>query len=183
MGAARSSTKGTDACCSWFGPEARKLAPIALGVIVLDLLTKWAVATTMAFGARESIIEGFFNLVHARNTGVAFSLFADSAPWFRDFVLPAISFLAIGVIAYMFRQLGEMPVTSRVALAFVIAGAAGNLYERLRYGYVTDFLDLYVGSYHWPAFNVADSAITIGAALLIRDSLLGRHPARSAIGN
>ena len=162
------------------GLDWRVLAPGVAAVVVLDWLTKVAVAQSMQHGASESIVAGFFNLVHARNTGIAFSLFADSAPWFRDFVLPAVSLAAVGIIAVMLRRLEEMPGTSRAALALVLAGAIGNLSERLLHGYVTDFLDFYVGAYHWPAFNVADSAITIGAAMLILDSLLGRHGAPEA---
>ena len=146
-------------------------------VVLFDWITKWAVAESMAYGSSEAVVAGFFNLVHVRNTGIAFSLFADSAPWIRNLLLPAVSVAAIGIIVVMFRGAGKMPATSRVALALVLAGAIGNLSERLLHGYVTDFLDVYAGAYHWPAFNVADSAITIGAVLLILDSVLGRHPA------
>ena len=177
MVAARSGTQASGSCCAWLVWDARVLVPLASLVVALDLLTKSVVADSMPHGSSRAVIEDFFNLVHVRNTGIAFSLFADSAPWFRDLVLPAVSIAAIGVVAIMFRRLAEIPVTSRVALALVLAGALGNLYERLRYGYVTDFLDFYVGTYHWPAFNVADSAITVGAILLILDSLLGRHAA------
>ncbi len=158
-------------------------ASVAL-VILLDWITKWAVVESMPHGSSEAVVTGFFNLVHVRNTGIAFSLFADSAPWIRNLLLPAVSIAAIGIIVAMFRSAGTMPATTRFALALVLAGAIGNLSERLLHGYVTDFLDVYVGAYHWPAFNVADSAITIGAVLLILDSLLGRHastePAKAA---
>ena len=158
----------------------RALVPVVAAVVALDWLTKAAVAGTMPYGSAEALVPGFFNLVHARNPGIAFSLFADSAPWFRDVVLPAVSLAAVGIIAFMFRKLHELPAASRVALALVLAGAVGNLSERLLHGYVTDFLDFYVGAYHWPAFNVADSAITVGATLLILESFLGRHRASEA---
>lgn len=163
---------------SWLALSARVLVPFALLVVLIDWITKRAVAESMAHGSTEVVVAGFFNLVHVRNTGIAFSLFADSSPWVRNILLPVVSFVAIAIILAMFRKLGEMPGSSRIALALVLAGAIGNLSERLLHGYVTDFLDLYVGSYHWPAFNVADSAITIGAVLLVLDSLLGRHPAQ-----
>ena len=95
-------------------------------------------------------------------------------------MLPAVSAAAIIIGFAMMRDSARMPVTSRTALALVLAGAVGNLSERLLHGYVTDFLDFYAGPYHWPAFNVADSAITIGAVLLILDSLLGRHAVQEA---
>ena len=127
----------------------------------------------MSHGESRSVVEGFFNLVHVRNPGIAFSLFADAAPWFRDGVLPAFSVAAIAVILVLFRRFQDMPGASRIALALILSGAAGNLYDRLQQGYVTDFLDFFVGSYHWPAFNVADSAITLGAALLLLESFRG----------
>ncbi len=167
-------------CCVGLGLDARVLVPFAALVAVLDWVTKRAVAESMPHGASEAVVGGFFNLVHVRNTGIAFSLFADSAPWFRDYVLPSVSFAAIVVIAAMFRGLRGMPASSRVALALVLAGAAGNLVERVRHGYVTDFLDFHVGSLHWPAFNVADSSITVGVCLLLLDSLRGRHGAPAA---
>lgn len=153
----------------------RVLAPCVAAVVGLDWLTKAAIAGSMPHGSSEVVVAGLFNLVHARNTGIAFSLFADSAPWFRELVLPVVSLAAVGVIAVMLRRLREVPASSRVALALVLAGAIGNLSERLLHGYVTDFLDFYVGAYHWPAFNVADSAITVGALTLILDSVLGRQ--------
>ena len=149
-------------------------------ILALDRVTKIAIAETMPYRASESVIGGFFNLVHVRNTGIAFSMFADAAPWFREIVLPVASAVAIVGIVVMLRQRAMMHPLSRIGLALILAGAAGNLYDRLLYGYVTDFLDLYVGSYHWPAFNVADSALTVGAILLVLDSCADRHQGRAA---
>ncbi len=149
-------------------------------VVAVDWLTKLAVAQTMGYGASEAVVAGFFNIVHVRNTGIAFSLFADASPWFREFALPALSLIAVAVLAGMLRGLDEMPGRRRLALALVLAGAIGNLSERLLHGYVTDFLDFHVGAYHWPAFNVADSAITVGVAVLILESLQGRDQASRA---
>lgn len=163
-------------------PGKRTLWILAVLILLLDRASKAAVAAWMPWGGSESVLDGFFNLVHARNTGIAFSLFADAAPWFRDFVLPAFAILAVAVILAMFRKFEEIPGMSRLALALILAGAVGNLYDRLLYGYVTDFLDFYIGSYHWPAFNVADSAITIGAVLLVVDSFLSRRPVGQAAG-
>ena len=161
---------------SWLGQRSLPVAALVSLVVVLDWITKWAVSESMPYGASEPVVAGFFNLVHVRNTGIAFSLFADSAPWIRNLLLPAVSLAAIAIIVMMFRGAATLPGTSRLALALVLAGAIGNLSERLMHGYVTDFLDVYIGAYHWPAFNIADSAITIGAVLLVLDSVLGRHP-------
>lgn len=170
------ATKREGRCCEWLRARTVTLAGLGVLVVALDWVTKRAVQESMPYGSSEAVLSGFFNLVHVRNTGIAFSLFADSAPWFRDIVLPAVSFAVIGLVALMYRRLGEIAGTSRVALALVLAGAIGNLWERLLRGYVTDFLDFHVGAYHWPAFNVADSAITVGVVLLLLDSMLGRQP-------
>lgn len=172
------SALGTQArvCCGWFSAGKLSLSALAGLVVIGDRVSKAAIAASMPHGASETVVGGFFNLVHVRNTGIAFSLFADSAPWFRDFLLPGISMVAIGVIAAMLYRQANLSRTSRFALVLVLAGAVGNLYDRLVYGYVTDFLDLYVGSYHWPAFNVADSAITVGAVMLLADALFARNP-------
>lgn len=175
MATADLARTGIRACCSGGPGGWRFLAALVALVVALDGVSKAAVVAWMPYGASRSVLDGFFNLVHVRNTGIAFSLFADSAPWFRDVALPAFALAAIGVILAMFRQLGPAAGASRVALALILAGAAGNLFDRLRQGYVTDFLDFYVGSYHWPAFNVADTAITTGAALLLLESFRGRR--------
>jgi signal peptidase II len=160
------------------------IAGLGLCVFVMDQVSKHAISSWLPHGGSRIVIDGFFSLVHARNTGMAFSLFADAAPWFRDFVLPAGQLVIVVAVVGMFRMIGAGARLSRIALVLVLGGAAGNLYDRLLHGYVTDFLDFYVASYHWPAFNVADSAITIGAALLVLESMLGHHsadePARAA---
>ena len=179
MSALKSSRSRSGQCCAWMGPGWLAFGLIAGAILVLDRVTKIAIAETMPYRASESVIGGFFNLVHVRNRGIAFSMFADAAPWFRDIALPAVSVVAIVVIVAALRKPAMMHPVSRTALALILAGAAGNLYDRLRYGYVTDFLDFYVGSYHWPAFNVADSALTVGAILLILDSFGDRRPGPS----
>ena len=176
------ASRGCGTCCAGIGEGKLALFAVAGIVLVLDRISKAAVSEWMPYGDSHSVIDGFFNLVHVRNTGIAFSLFADSAPWFRDWTLPLISVVAVVAILAMLRKQAEMQSASRVALALILAGAIGNLYDRLLYGYVTDFLDFYLGSYHWPAFNVADSAITVGAALLIVDSFGERRPLRNPSG-
>ena len=145
-------------------------AALAGAIIVLDRLTKAAVASAMDLYETRVIVSDFFNLVHTRNTGIAFSLFSDSSPLVKGFVLPLFSTLAAVGIGYLFWRSGAVEPRTRIGLSLIFAGAVGNLYDRFTCGYVTDFLDFYVGAYHWPAFNVADSSITIGAALLLLDS-------------
>ena len=178
------SALGTQArvCCGWFSAGELSLSVLAGLVVIGDRVSKAIVSSSMPEGASETVIGGFFNLVHVRNTGIAFSLFADSAPWFRDWVLPGISMVAIGVIVTLLYRQGNLSRRSRIALVLVLAGAVGNLYDRLVYGYVTDFLDVYVGSYHWPAFNVADSAITVGAVMLLADAIFARNPVSEEAG-
>lgn len=137
-------------------------------VLLLDQLTK-AMVTDNLVAYRDVIpLTGFFNLVHVHNTGAAFSLFADQGGWQRAFFVVLAS-VAAGVILYLLRKTRGQPLFN-AALALILGGAVGNLLDRVLYGHVIDFLDFYVGTWHWPAFNVADSAITVGAALLIWDS-------------
>lgn len=141
---------------------------LATLVLVLDQLTKLAVVQTMAL--HDFIpVTGFFNLVRAHNTGAAFSLLADQTGWQRLFFL-AVGLVASGIIVHLLRKTRGRPLFC-LALALILGGALGNVIDRLAYGYVVDFLDFYLGDWHWPAFNVADSGITVGAVLLILDSL------------
>ncbi len=176
----RESAARSGRCCPWLARGNLLLAGLGVFVFALDQVTKAAVASQLPHGASRSVVDGFFNLVHARNTGIAFSLFHDAAPWFRDFALPAVQLGVIVVLIVMLRGLERTAHVSRFALAAVLGGAAGNLYDRLLHGYVTDFLDFYAGSRHWPAFNVADSAITVGVLLLLLDSIFGWHASREA---
>ncbi len=113
------------------------------------------------------IIDGFFNLTYVRNTGAAFGIFAGSAEIFRRPFLILVSIIAIGFIFVMLKRLPETGTGLITALAFILGGAAGNLIDRIVYGEVIDFLDFYWGSYHWPAFNLADSFITVGVAITL----------------
>lgn len=136
-------------------------------IIFLDQMTKLFVIRYVPLHTGKEIIPGFLNLVHARNTGAAFSFLASAdASWRAPFFIVA-SVLMIAVILFAYGKLRKEDIWTRTAYSLIVAGAAGNLVDRLRLGAVVDFLDVYVGSYHWPAFNVADSAITIGALMLL----------------
>lgn len=142
-------------------------------VVVLDQLTKQWV--TQSLGLREVIpVMPSFNLVLAHNAGAAFSFLAGAGGWQRGFFI-GIAVVAAVVIVYLLRKHHGEKLFS-LALALVLGGALGNLIDRIQFGHVVDFLDFYVQTWHWPAFNVADMAITAGAGLLIWDSL--KKPAK-----
>ncbi|HEV7519620.1 MAG TPA: signal peptidase II, partial [Candidatus Angelobacter sp.] len=140
---------------------------IALAVLLLDRITKWAIGQTIPLEDAINIIPGFFRLTHLENTGAAFSLFADSTSPFRTALLIAFSLAALAVICFLLWKDRNVSNAGTVALSLILGGAVGNLWDRLAYGKVTDFLDFYIGSHHWPPFNVADSAIVVGALLLL----------------
>jgi signal peptidase II len=142
---------------------------LAALVLLLDQLSKMAVISRIQPYIESIPLTSFFNLVHVHNTGAAFSLFANQPGWQRGFFI-AVALIAAGIILYLLRKTEGRPLFS-AALALILGGAIGNLFDRISYGHVIDFLDVYLGTWHWPAFNVADSAITVGAVLLIWDGL------------
>ena len=136
-------------------------------IIVLDQITKFWISSHFFHG--ESLhVMAFFNLVLAHNAGAAFSFLIDAGGWQR-WMFSAIAIVAAVWIVRLLRQHASQTLFC-FALALVLGGALGNLIDRVAYGYVVDFLDFYWGNYHFPAFNVADSAISVGAALLLLDS-------------
>ena len=142
---------------------------IALITLILDLLTK--IAVVGAFQLGEALpITSFFNLVRVHNPGAAFSFLADAGGWQRWF-FTGLGVVAAGVMVYLLRMHAGQTLFC-LALSLLLGGAVGNVIDRLLYSHVIDFLDFYYGTWHFPAFNVADSAITVGAGLLILDELL-----------
>lgn len=145
-----------------------RLVTIWLAVIlVLDQATKLIVDRSMPLYHSIPLIDNFFNLTYIRNTGAAFGIFAGSAEIFRRPFLIVVSIVAIIFIVNMLRRLPARETGLSTALAFILGGAIGNLIDRLIYGEVIDFLDFHWSGYHWPAFNVADSFITVGVAITI----------------
>jgi signal peptidase II len=141
---------------------------IAMIVVLLDQVSKVTMTRLLVYGQSE-FVNPFFNLVMVYNQGAAFSFLANSGGWQRWF----FSALALAVSIFIVWMLNRN-ATQRMfcwSLSLILGGAVGNLIDRLVYGHVIDFLDVHVGSWHWPAFNVADSAITIGAALFVLDEL------------
>jgi signal peptidase II len=143
---------------------------LTLIIVVLDRATKgWFEAQTPE-GWRHEVVRHLIYMVHSRNPGIAFSLFADSqSPWLRVLLIGG-SLVVIFALAWMLVA-GQSGPIGCAGLALLLGGATGNLTDRILHGGVTDFLEVWLGSYRWPAFNVADSAITIGAILLILDLL------------
>ncbi|MDP2838911.1 MAG: signal peptidase II, partial [Syntrophales bacterium] len=140
---------------------------ITVLVVLLDQATKVWIISTLGLHEGFPLIDGFFSIVHVRNPGAAFGFLAGAPPLFRYLFFIAVTVAAIALILHYLR-VSRIEVPSLVsALALILAGAVGNLIDRIRFGEVVDFLDVYIGGYHWPAFNVADSAITVGAGVLM----------------
>jgi signal peptidase II len=135
-------------------------------VILLDQATKAWIVSAMRLYDSFAVVGGFFSITHVRNPGAAFGFLAGAPPLFRYIFFLAITVAAILLILHYLR-VSRIEAPSLVpALALILAGAVGNLIDRIRFGEVVDFLDIYIGNHHWPAFNVADSAITVGAVVL-----------------
>ncbi len=154
---------------------------IAVIVVLLDRWTKYVVARRIGLYQHIQVIPGFFRLTHTENTGAAFSLFADSiAPW-KTGMLIAFSVIALVVVSVLLWKNHHAHVLTGVALSLIMGGAIGNLWDRVTSGRVVDFLLFYVKRYQWPVFNLADSAIVVGAALLVLEIVFARpRPADGA---
>jgi signal peptidase II len=144
---------------------------IAVAVVLLDRLSKWLVETRLDLHDTVNLIPGFFRVTHVQNKGAAFGLFAETTSEWRVTILVMFSVVALIVVAGLLWKNHHSMVTTGIGLSLILGGAVGNLWDRLVAGHVVDFLDFYVGTYHWPAFNVADSAIVSGALLLIAEIL------------
>jgi signal peptidase II len=140
---------------------------VSIGVVIADQITKYIVKITIPMYGRVGVIDNFFDLTHILNPGGAFGLLAGQSPEIRKFVFLFISsFVALSVL-WFYKLHARQSWFMGFGLALVFGGAVGNLIDRFCYGKVLDFLDFYLGSLHWPAFNVADSAITTGMAVLV----------------
>jgi signal peptidase II len=138
-------------------------------ILFLDQWTKYVVQQRLALHQRVEVIQGFFDLIHARNPGGAFGIFGGEKGGLGSLLFVVVSLVAIGSILFLFVKTREDEKTLSLSFSLVLSGALGNLVDRLRFGEVVDFLDFYLHSYHWPAFNVADSAICIGIGLMAFD--------------
>ena len=144
---------------------------VAAAVVVLDQLSKWWIRVVVMDPPRDIPITPFFNIVYARNTGVSFSLLRLDSPLGQALLSAGALAIVAGLLVWMRRLDRPWPA---VALGLIVGGAIGNVIDRLRLGFVFDFLDFYWSGYHFAAFNLADSAITVGVAMLLIDGLFGR---------
>ena len=154
---------------------------LAGAVFAIDRLTKWIIETRVSRFDTHVVIPGFFDIVHSENQGAAFGLFAESTSEWRTLVLIGFSIVALVTLVAMLWRSPRLDRKTAIALALILGGAMGNVFDRLvRDGGVTDFLLFYIGSYQWPAFNAADSAIVIGSGLLLLDFIkFKRQPAHT----
>ena len=160
-------------------PKALPWFSASAAIVAVDQLVKWFFLSTFVPGERFEVT-GFFNLVLVFNKGAAFSFLSDAPGW-QTPVLAAVAIVAAAVISVLILKNGDKRLFCG-GLALILGGALGNLVDRLRFGHVVDFLDLHALGWHWPAFNVADSAITVGAVVLILEGFLHREkpPAAAA---
>src|SRR5215831_11592130 len=153
---------------------------IALLVVALDRATKWIIATHIPLHDSIPVIPGFFRITHVENRGAAFGLFADSPSQWKIAMLVLFSIVALVIVSALLWRNSHSLNTTGVGLALILGGALGNLWDRLLSGRVVDFLLFYVGQYQWPAFNAADSAIVVGAGLLVVEILFAKTPSEKS---
>src|SRR5271163_3221397 len=145
---------------------------LSLLVVAADRVTKWLASTRIELGSNLQVIPHVFAISHVENPGAAFSLFNDSSsPGRVRWMLLVFSLLAAVAVLVALLKLGRKITATTLALALILGGALGNAWDRLRFGYVIDFLEVHIIHYHWPDFNVADSAIVIGGILLVFDAV------------
>lgn len=149
----------------------KKWLVLSLAVIVLDQFTKQLAENSLQLHETVGVLP-FLNITLAYNTGAAFSFLSDASGWQRWFFTVLALCVSIFLVVWMHRLESGQRHTA-IALALILGGALGNVWDRIMLGYVIDFIDVFYSQWHWPAFNVADSAITIGAAILIVDALTG----------
>jgi signal peptidase II len=159
----------------WKNPWGR-LILISSGVILADQVSKWIVAQTLNLYDQVVVIPGFFNLTHLLNPGGAFGLFATQPLGVRRFIFLFLSSVVALFVLWFYQKVAVSRAFLSVGLAMIFGGALGNLVDRFRFGQVVDFLDFYLGHAHWPAFNLADSAISIGMGILIYHVVLNKIP-------
>lgn len=147
----------------------------ALSIVGLDQITKYIVLTNIEIYTSNPVISGFFNLVHTRNRGMAFGIFNRPGTDLGYYLLLSATFMAVILLLFWFSRLKQEERVLVPGLSLILGGAIGNLIDRIRLREVVDFLDFYIGSYHWPAFNIADSAITVGTFWIVLSLLFLTH--------
>ncbi len=153
-----------------------KLLLVSGSLIVLDQISKMIILRSMPLYETIPVISGFFNITHIHNPGGAFGFMAGQGPEVRSLLFLAMSTLAALIIVFFYLRTPAGYSWLSAAFLLIFGGAVGNMIDRLRFGEVVDFLDFYAGGYHWPAFNVADSGITVGMAILVYHLLFDKMP-------
>lgn len=149
----------------WYG--------LSLIIVLLDQWTKWLASAKLDYGQPLELFS-FFSFTLWHNTGAAFSFLSDAGGWQRGFFATVSALVSVVLVVWMYRLPREQKLLM-LALALILGGAVGNLYDRVALGYVVDFIDVYYKNYHFPAFNIADSAISVGAGIMLLDMFLNRH--------
>ena len=147
---------------------------ISSALIIIDQYTKFMITLHIPLNYSVKVVEGFFNLTHIRNSGVAFGIFSDQQSELKPYFLIFVSIIAIIAILIIFHQTGKEKRMVQTALVLIFSGAIGNLIDRVLHKEVIDFIDLFINNQHWPAFNIADSCITIGVMFMAADMFSGK---------
>jgi signal peptidase II len=147
---------------------------IALAVVALDRVTKWTISHRLTLHDSITVIPGFFRIIHTENPGAAFGIFADSPALWKIALLITFSIIALFIVGTLLWKNSHVMTSTGIGLSLILGGAIGNLWDRIVSRHVVDFLLFYVGRYQWPAFNVADSAIVVGAGLLVFEILFAK---------
>tara|TARA_B100000686_G_scaffold236038_1_gene243958 strand:+ start:296 stop:805 length:510 start_codon:yes stop_codon:yes gene_type:complete len=152
-------------------------------LIVVDQYTKFMVTLHIPINYSVNVVEGLFNLTHIRNSGVAFGIFSDHNSELKPYLLIFVSIIAIIAILVIFHQTEKNKKIVQTGLVLVFSGAIGNLIDRVLHKEVIDFIDFFIDNQHWPAFNIADSCITIGVMFMLTDMLVGDGPSKISNNN
>nr|NJM01533.1 signal peptidase II [Desulfobacula sp.] len=153
-----------------------RLVLVSGAVVMADQVTKYIIKLTLSLHDHIVVLDHFFNITHILNPGGAFGFFAGRSPELRKFIFLFLSSLVALFVLWFYKKCAETHIFLSYGLALIFGGAIGNLIDRFLYGKVVDFLDFYIGSLHWPAFNIADSAISIGMGILIGHILFNKIP-------
>lgn len=153
-----------------------RLVLVSGSIIIVDQITKYILKINLALHDHIVVLDNFFNITHVLNPGGAFGFFAGKSPEIRKFIFLFLSSLVALFVLWFYKKCAETYIFLSYGLALIFGGAIGNLIDRFLYGKVVDFLDFYIGSAHWPAFNIADSAISVGMGILIGHILFNKIP-------
>jgi signal peptidase II len=158
-----------------------RITIVSAVIVLFDQISKIMILENLQDGEIVPVVDGFFNLTLTYNPGIAFGLFATMDPFLRSILLSVTIALALIIVVVLLLKEYRQDRLAHIALALVVGGAVGNIIDRLRIGSVVDFLDFYLGTYHWPAFNVADSAICVAVIFLLFRQTLGRSEESPAV--